>query len=69
MYEKREAAGRIRKVEVDCRALDYLSSAGVRVLLMMRKNCDEGVSLTGVNETVGEILDQTGISGTLTVRK
>ena len=68
VYEKRETAGRIRKVQVDCHALDYISSAGLRVLLMMRKNCEKGVSLTGVNETVREILDQTGISGTLDVR-
>ena len=69
VYEKREAAGRIRKVQADCHALDYISSAGVRVLVMMRKNCEEGVCLTGVNETVREILDQTGISGILDVRK
>ena len=56
-------------VILDAKELDYISSAGLRVLLMMRKNCEDGVCLTGVNETVREILDQTGISGILDVRK
>ena len=52
---------------MDCHALDYISSAGLRVLLIMRKKCEEGVSLSGINETVGEILDQTGFSEILDV--
>ena len=65
VFEKRNADSGIRKVRVDCHALDYISSAGLRVLLIMQKKCEEGVSLSGVNETVGEILDQTGFSGIL----
>jgi len=68
VYEKQKAAGAIRKVEVDCHALDYISSAGLRVLLMMHKNSEDGVSLSGVNETVEEILDTTGFSGLLDVQ-
>ena len=67
VFEKRNAAGGIRKVRVDCHALDYISSAGLRILLIMKKNCEEGISLSGVNETVGEILDQTGFGGILDV--
>ena len=67
VFEKQNAAGGIRKVWVDCHALDYISSAGLRVLLIMRKKCEEGVSLSGINETVGEILDQTGFSEILDV--
>ena len=65
VFEKQNAAGGIRRVRVDCHALDYISSAGLRVLLIMRKKCEEGVSLSGINETVGEILDQTGFSDIL----
>ena len=67
VFEKQNAAGGIRRVRVDCHALDYISSAGLRVLLIMRKKCEEGVSLSGINETVGEILDQTGFSEILAV--
>ena len=68
VYEKRSAAGGIRKVQVDCHALDYISSAGLRVLLIMQKNSEDGVSLCGVNELVGEILEQTGFGDILDVQ-
>jgi len=68
VYEKRSAAGGIRKVQVDCHALDYISSAGLRVLLIMQKNSEDGVTLCGVNELVGEILEQTGFGDILDVQ-
>ena len=68
VYENRKAAGEIRKVQVDCYALDYISSAGLRVLLIMQKKSKDGVSLSGVNDAVGEVLDQTGFSGVLDVQ-
>ena len=43
-----------------CNHLDYISSAGLRVLLIMHKACKGGVSLHGENEVVSEILSQTG---------
>ncbi len=69
VYEKRKAAGKIRKALVECRALDYISSAGLRVLLIMQKGCEEGVSLSGVNNTVGEILEQTGFGEIFRIRR
>ena len=57
VYEKREAAGGIQKVRVDCHALDYISSAGLRVLLIMQKQ--HGVKLVAVNSVVKEILETT----------
>ena len=59
-YEDKSALGGIRKVQIDCHALDYISSAGLRVLLIMQKGCKEGVSLTGMNDLVSDILSQTG---------
>ena len=47
-------------MEVDCSRLEYISSAGLRVLLIMHKACTGGVSLHGENESVREILEQTG---------
>ena len=63
VYEKREAAGGIRKVQVDCHALDYISSAGLRVLLIMHKQ--HGVKLVAVNSLVREILETTGFDSIL----
>ena len=59
-YEEQNASGAIRKVQIDCHALDYISSAGLRVLLILKKGCKEGVSLTGMNDLVSDILSQTG---------
>lgn len=50
----------ITTAEVDCAGLEYVSSAGLRVLLMIHKNCSGGVTLTGINPLVREILEQTG---------
>ncbi len=52
----------VEKVQIDCHALDYISSAGLRVLLIMKKGCKVGVSLKGMNDLVRDILDQTGFS-------
>ena len=51
---------RFQAVDVDCGRLDYISSAGLRVLLIMHKACKDGVSLHDENEVVSEILSQTG---------
>ena len=67
VYEKREAAGGIRRVQVDCHALDYISSAGLRVLLIMQKQ--HGVKLAGVNSLVMEILETTGFDSILEVEE
>ena len=59
-FEKINAEQAIEAVDVDCRRLDYISSAGLRVLLIMHKACRDGVSLHGENEVVAEIIEQTG---------
>ncbi len=66
-YEEQSESGVIRKVQIDCHALDYISSAGLRVLLIMKKGCKEGVSLIGMNDLVSDILDQTGFSELLDI--
>lgn len=59
-FEKINTEQTIEAVDVDCRRLDYISSAGLRVLLIMHKACKDGVSLHGENEVVAEIIEQTG---------
>ena len=67
IYEKREAAGGIQRVQVDCCAMDYISSAGLRVLLMMQKK--HGVKLKAVNSMVREILETTGFDSVLEIEE
>jgi anti-anti-sigma factor len=58
-------AGGGRKVVVDCTALDYISSAGLRVLLGTAKRlggAGGALRLFGLNETVREVFDISGFS-------
>ena len=50
----------VTELVLDFADLQYISSAGLRVLLLMHKACTGGVSLYGETETVREILEQTG---------
>ena len=59
-FERTKAGQSVDAVDVDCGRLDYISSAGLRVLLIMHKDGKDGVSLHDENEVVSEILSQTG---------
>lgn len=63
------AAG-CRKMLVDCTALDYISSAGLRVLLgaaKRLKGAGSALRLFGLNETVREVFQISGFSTILAV--
>ena len=67
-YEKAAAAMELTDVQVDMSELAYISSAGLRVLLMMIKAVQPGhVALSGANETVRDILTQTGYADMVTM--
>jgi anti-anti-sigma factor len=64
--------GGVRTVVVDCTALDYISSAGLRVLLGAAKRLSGGggggaLRLFGLNQTVREVFEISGFSAILTV--
>ena len=54
---------------LDMKDLEYISSAGLRVLLSAQKNMSSkgSMKLINVNETVMEILEVTGFTDILTV--
>ena len=55
---------------LDFTALDYISSAGLRVLLVAQKEMNKKkgqMSLTHVNESVMEVLEVTGFTDILTI--
>ena len=58
--EMNQSLGNADSLTLDFSKLEYISSAGLRVLLIMHKACTRGVSLYGETEAVGEILEQTG---------
>ena len=53
----------------DASALDYISSAGLRVLMKVRKRQQEKVTVREVSSEVYDILDTTGFTELLDVRK
>ena len=54
---------------LDFAALDYLSSAGLRVLLAAQKQMNKqgDMVVRSVNETIAEIFEVTGFSDILTI--
>jgi anti-anti-sigma factor len=66
-FEKVSAEHAINEVRVDCAKLGYVSSAGLRVIVFMIKACERGVTLVSPNDSVREILDQTGIGDLVNV--
>ena len=59
----------MEKLALDLAALDYLSSAGLRVLLSAQKLMAKrgGMVVRNVNETINEIFEVTGFSDILTI--
>ncbi len=60
----------VEKLVLDMTALEYISSAGLRVLLAAQKvmNKQGEMVLTHVNETLMEVFEITGFSDILTIR-
>ena len=58
-----------RNLVLDFGELEYISSAGLRVILMAQKTMTEkdGMKITGVNELIAEIFDVTGFTDILTI--
>ena len=59
----------ITELVLDCSALEYVSSAGLRVILKAQKlmNAKGSMKLTNVNEAVMEVFDITGFADILTI--
>ena len=67
-WEAQKRTMPITTAEIDCSGLQYISSAGLRVLLIMQKD-GARVRLTGVVEAVWEILETTGFIDIFEVEK
>ena len=68
--ELKESLNGVTELTLDFSALEYISSAGLRVLLSAQKllNASHGtMKITGANEIVKEIFEVTGFSDILTI--
>lgn len=65
----KEASDGIADLTIDLKALDYISSAGLRVLLSMQKvmNKQGKMRVVNVSEDVMEVFEVTGFSDILTI--
>ena len=67
--ELNKSLGGADSLVLDFSKLDYISSAGLRVLLSAHKamSAKGGMKVTNVNEIVREVFDVTGFSDILTI--
>ena len=67
--ELKQSLEGVTSLTMDFAALDYISSAGLRVLLSAQKrmNRQGSMTITHVNETVQEVFEVTGFSDILTI--
>ena len=67
--ELKDSMNGITELTMDFSKLDYISSAGLRVLLSAHKAMSKqgGMKLTHVNEMVMEVFEVTGFSDILTI--
>ena len=65
----KEELSDVTALNIDMSRLDYISSAGLRVLLSAQKTMNKQgkMTVTGANESIKEIFDMTGFSQILTV--
>ena len=67
--EIKQNLGGVEKLVLDFAALDYISSAGLRVLLTAQKTMSKQgeMVIKNVNETINEIFEVTGFIDILTI--
>ena len=65
----RNGLGGVEKLVLDFEKLDYISSAGLRVLLLAEKIMSRlgGMRVLHVNETVMEVFEVTGFTDVITI--
>lgn len=64
IFEDAAENGPLEKITIDCKNLEYISSAGLRVLLIMLRSLNNrsGMTLRNVSDPVMDILENTGFT-------
>lgn len=65
-YVNENLAG-VGSLTLDFKELEYISSAGLRVLLGLQKKMKGALKLTNVGELIMEVFEMTGFSDILTI--
>ena len=65
--ELKESLEGIEQLVIDLKDLDYISSAGLRVLLFAQKTMNSNVTIKNVKEEIMEVFEITGFSDILTI--
>ena len=68
-FEDFEKKHEIDRVIINCEKLEYISSAGLRILLIIHKSSQKGVTLEKTNQLINDILEQTGFNSIFTIKK
>lgn len=68
LFEEISGRQKVNSISIDCSRLAYVSSAGLRVILIMRKRCAD-LTLFGVGDMVFEILDHAGFTDLMDVER
>ena len=58
-----------KEIAFDAEKLEYISSAGLRVLMKIRKKANKALDVLNVSKDVYEIFDTTGITELLNIKK
>ncbi len=61
VWEEVKDGGSIEGIRIDCSHLEYISSAGIRLLLAIQENCSSPIVFSGAKAKVKEILQQKGL--------
>ena len=61
-WDVEKSSGVIDRIKVDCSGLEYISSAGIRVLLSIQENCKRGILFYNVSQPIAKILAQNGFT-------
>ena len=62
-----ENVSKMKSLTLDCEGLEYVSSAGLRVLLAAQKKMKGAMQLTNVCEIVMEVFEMTGFADILVI--
>ena len=67
--ELKELLPELTELNLNFKKLEYISSAGLRVLLVLQKGVNNGVmTIYNVNDQIAEVFDITGFIDILTVK-
>ena len=61
-WDAEKSSGVIDRIKVDCSGLEYISSAGIRVLLSLQENCKRDILFYNVSQPIAKILAQNGFT-------